>query len=157
MKSAVQRYTLQAIFVLGLLGVLVASFLTVTHYTGTPGIACPKHINNVPACDIVNQSIYSEIMGVPIALLAVLVYAAYSVAAYALLNGKSILGFSSFSLSVGLVVLSSVSFISAIYLITILYTVLETVCVYCITAHAITTLIFGLSLFNLYLQKAKTK
>lgn len=153
MKSTAQRYTLQAIFVLGLLGVLVASFLTVTHYTGTPGIACPKHVNNVPACDIVNQSIYSEIMGVPIALLAVLVYAGYSAIAYALLKGKGILGFSPFSFSIGLVVLSSVSFIFAVYLITILYTVLKTVCVYCITAHTITSLIFGLSIFNFYMQK----
>lgn len=157
MKSIVHRYTLQAIFVLGLLGVLVASFLTVTHYTSTPGIACPKHINNVPACDIVNQSVYSEFVGIPIALIAVVVYAIYSILTYALLKNKRIGGLSPRSLSVGLVILSSFSFLFALYLITVLYSVLQTVCLYCIIAHTITFFILGLSLFNLYLQKAKTK
>jgi len=147
MRSTTHRRILQVIFILGFAGVLLASFLTVTHYTGTPGIACPlKRLHGTPTCDIVNQSIYAEIMGVPIALLAVFVYAAYSGMAYLLLAGKPLGRIKLLNIQKGLALLSGVSLLVAIYLVYILATVLKTVCVYCIMAHTLTAAIFLLSL-----------
>ncbi len=157
MKSTTRRRILQAIFILGLAGVLLASFLTVTHYTGTPGIACPlKRLHGTPTCDIVNQSIYSEIMGIPIPLLAVFVYAAYSGMAYLLLTGKPLGSIKPLHVQRGLVFLSGASLLFGIYLVYILATVLKTACVYCIMAHTITAAIFLLSLsFLLGREKRK--
>ncbi|MBI4150134.1 vitamin K epoxide reductase family protein [Candidatus Woesearchaeota archaeon] len=158
MKRNTHRRILQTIFILGLFGVLLASFLTITHYTGTPGVACPKKAHGMPTCDIVNQSIYAEIFGIPIALIAVFVYAAYSMMAYLLLIGKRLASLLSMRLYQGLVLISGASMLFALYLIYTLYAILRTTCVYCIVAHAITLAIFILSLVALFqARKAKVK
>jgi uncharacterized membrane protein len=155
MRASAHRRILQAIFILGLLGVLLASFLTVTHYTGTPGTVCPKHKSGVPTCDIVNQSIYAEIMGIPIALIAVFVYGAYSVMAYLLLTGRQIAGIRPPHLRWGLMLLSGTSLLFAMYLGYVLYFIIKTICVYCVAAHTITLAIFALSVTLLLSQKRK--
>jgi len=158
MQKKLHVYVLHAIRILGIVGVLLAVFLSITHYTGTPGEACPKHKDGVPICDIVNQSIYSEILGIPLAIIAIFVYALYSIFAHLLLHSRkqntknskrraNYLGyfFSSSRLQWALVSLSSISLVFAGYLIYILYAVLETACVYCIAAHTLTFTIFVLS------------
>lgn len=54
-----------------LLGFADATYLTVTHYTGT---AVPCTITH--GCDVVTNSVYSEILGIPVALLGALFYLA---------------------------------------------------------------------------------
>lgn len=54
---------------LSFLGFADASFLTIKHYTGTP-IPCTI----LAGCDTVTNSVYSQIAGVPVALLGALFY-----------------------------------------------------------------------------------
>ena len=147
------NYPLVLIFILGLIGVLLASFLTITHYTGVPGAACPKHQDGVPVCDIVNQSIYSELFGIPIALFAIFVYSAYSLTSYFLLTKKKFEHINPLHLYKGLIVLSGASLLFAIYLVSVLYFILKTVCLYCFIAHAITLIIFVLSVVAFFKAK----
>ena len=157
MNFTTRHHILQAIFILGLVGVLLASFLTVTHYTGTPGAACPKHKSGIPTCDIVNQSVYAELFGIPIALIAMFVYGAYSAMAYLLIAGKQVrMKLEPVYLYQGLVLLSGASSLFALYLVYVLYAVLKTVCVYCIAAHTLTLTIFVFSV-TLLLGFGKTK
>ena len=57
--------------VVSLLGFADATYLTVTHVTGT---TVPCGITH--GCDVVTTSVYSEILGVPVALLGALFYLA---------------------------------------------------------------------------------
>ncbi len=150
MKQVTYQYLLKSIFILGLVGVLLASFLTVTHYTGVPSSACPKHRDGVPVCDIVNQSIYSELFGIPVALLAVLVYGSYSIMSYLLLTNKQWLSVQPHHLHKALLFLSGASLLFAAYLVTILYAILKTACVYCLIAHTITLSVFSLSVASFF-------
>jgi uncharacterized membrane protein len=54
---------------LTLLGLGVAGYLTVAHYSGTPTI-CPLH----GGCETVQHSIYSELLGIPVALIGLIGY-----------------------------------------------------------------------------------
>ena len=60
-----------ALIIVAILGFLDASYLTVAHYLKTP-IPCGL----VEGCDVVTTSTYSEIAGVPVALLGALYYLA---------------------------------------------------------------------------------
>src|SRR5690348_5583965 len=55
---------------LTVLGLLVAGYLTWTHYTNT-SVQCLGGSNE---CDTVQQSIYSSVAGIPVALLGLLAY-----------------------------------------------------------------------------------
>ena len=141
------------VLVFSLVGILLTSFLTITHYTGMPSEACPKHIDGMSSCDIVNQSMYAELLGIPVALLGLFVYATFVILAYHILSGKPLFGFSSYQLHQGLAALSTISFLFALYLVYVLYFILKTVCVYCLASHSITASIFVLSTLSLLCVK----
>jgi uncharacterized membrane protein len=54
---------------LTVLGLGVAGYLTIAHYSGTPTI-CPLH----GGCETVQHSIYSELLGIPVALIGLIGY-----------------------------------------------------------------------------------
>ena len=149
MASKAKHNMLIAIVVLALIGVVLSIFLTITHYTGTPGDTCAKTKEGVPTCDLVNQSIYSEIMGIPVALLAIFVYGAYAIMAWSIKKKNGLFGLKAKHLHWGLVSLSGVSMLFVIYFLYILYMVLGTYCLFCLMAHMTTLAIFVLSLILL--------
>lgn len=53
---------------LGVIGTVLAGFMTYAHFHSSSAF-CPAASQGPVACDIVNQSYYSEIMGVPVAIL----------------------------------------------------------------------------------------
>ena len=55
---------------IGALGALNAMYLTYAHFT-TAGAICPAPVDGYIACDIVNQSLWSEILGIPVAALGI--------------------------------------------------------------------------------------
>lgn len=57
---------------LNFLAILVTGYLVYLHYKPTASTLCK--INEYFDCDIVNKSIYSEIFGVPVAILGLLTY-----------------------------------------------------------------------------------
>lgn len=58
--------------ILTISGILVATYLTVAHYTTTATLACPE--TGVINCAKVTTSSYSEIMGVPLAVLGLIFF-----------------------------------------------------------------------------------
>lgn len=61
----------RAMTILAILGILIAGYLTWTHYTNSE-IYC---VGGSTGCDTVQQSPYSKIAGIPVALIGVLGYA----------------------------------------------------------------------------------
>ena len=142
-----KKILLTTIVVLGIIGVLLSLFLTITHYTGA-GRACPVGEHGIPLCDLVNQSSYSEVFGVPIALVAIFVFAFYSIASWLVLKNKWEYKDAVWSMTL----VSGFAVGVAIYLIYVIVTVLQASCIYCYAAHSLSLLIFLLSLVLLRLS-----
>jgi len=62
------RTLVQTVKVLALLGVILSSYLIYAHFYSASGL-CPPLTDGTVPCDIVNKSIYAEIMGIPVAIL----------------------------------------------------------------------------------------
>jgi uncharacterized membrane protein len=71
------RRRLEPSLVIALLGVVVSAYLTVEHYTSPALLACPEGatIN----CAKVTSSVWSSLLGVPVALLGLLFFVAMAV------------------------------------------------------------------------------
>ncbi len=63
------KLLLQLTLILAVIGIAVSCYLTYSHEH--PDLA-PCDINHVASCTIVNQSVYSEVFGIPVALFGVL-------------------------------------------------------------------------------------
>lgn len=63
-----------AIIVVATIGLLDAAYLTYEHYNGLKGLICAGAHNGRSSCFTVQSSQYSEIAGVPVALLGLLGY-----------------------------------------------------------------------------------
>jgi uncharacterized membrane protein len=70
-RSATRRRVLRIVMVvLGVIGLGIATYLTVAHYAGFV-VACTTKHNS---CEAVQQSVYAKIAGVPVALLGAIGY-----------------------------------------------------------------------------------
>ncbi|MFH1767270.1 MAG: vitamin K epoxide reductase family protein [Patescibacteria group bacterium] len=69
------------------IGVLVSSYSTWAHYDPSVHEICS--INDTFNCDIVNKSVYSEILGVPVALMGLVAYVFFFVGLLVYLRSKN--------------------------------------------------------------------
>jgi uncharacterized membrane protein len=67
-----ERALWRVMVVVAVIGLGVATFLTILHYTRTV-VPCAAHGN---PCEVVQTSIYSHVLGIPVALLGLLGYVA---------------------------------------------------------------------------------
>lgn len=65
---------LQGVLIISFLGILLAAYLTYGHYTSTAEFCIGGEKGGSVRCDVVNQSVYAEIFGVPVAGLGLLGY-----------------------------------------------------------------------------------
>lgn len=134
-----------AFLFLSALGFLDASFLTYQHYSRDP-FACPLF----GGCEEVTSSIYSEVFGIPVALLGMFYYGLiFILSLYSYLtDNKNVLKIAAYFTPLGLV--------SSIYLVYIMAAVLRTFCLYCLISAATSTLLFFTFLLN-WLTCKKTR
>jgi uncharacterized membrane protein len=122
-------------------GLAVAGYLTVEHYTASTTLACPEH--GVVNCQKVTTSAQSFILGVPVALLGLLYFAAMlplclpaSWRATHRLPHRT---------RTGLAVIGVAMVIYLVY--TELFT-LNAICLWCTAVHAITLALFAVILIG---------
>jgi uncharacterized membrane protein len=134
-----------ALAILALAGMGVAAYLTYTHYSDTPVTCLVGH-----GCQTVQQSEYSTIAGVPVALLGGLAAAALLAIALGRLSG---LPLAVEWASLAVVGLTTVFVAFAAYLTYIELFVLDAICIYCVTLASIFATSWLISLADSFLTR----
>lgn len=121
------------------LGFLDSSFLTIQHYNRDP-FSCPLF----GGCEEVTSSAYSEVLGVPIALLGAIYYATiFSLSLYAYLkNDMRAIRLASIFTVAGV--------LCSAYLVYLMFFVLDAICFYCLISAISSTLLFVAGIVNLW-------
>jgi len=135
----ISKLTSASIIVLILAGLGVATYLTFLHYTS--GSAACGVMETFSKCDVVLQSRYAEIFGVPVALFGVIFYATLLFVLIKIVYKKDKLFIDlMFTLEVFGVIFS-------ILLTYIQLLVIHALCPYCLSSAIITAILFFLSLY----------
>ena len=129
------RRAVYAILVVSFIGFLDASYLTASHYFN---FSLPCSILN--GCDLVTSSKYSEIFGIPVALLGVIYYVVifFAVVAYLDTGNAWIIKFASYGTIIG--------FLASIWFVCVQIFILKALCLYCLISAAISTILFLLGM-----------
>jgi len=134
MQSSTRSWILGLILVVALVGLADASYLTLEHYRGeVPPCSLTE------GCETVTTSKYSEILGVPVALLGALFYLAVLFSVFFIVTEKK------FNLVCWLAYLSWVGLLAAVYFTAIQAFVLRAYCQYCLVSAGSSTVIFILA------------
>ena len=134
-----RRSVLTAIMVLSVLGLAISSLSLVNHYSTSPTSYCSfgENFN----CDIVNRSIYSRVMGVPVALIGMIGYLLLGLFSWLTRRGNDQRGF--------LVAGALVGLGFSLYLTYLEKYVLATWCILCLSSLAVILIITALSVMSM--------
>lgn len=124
---------------LSLVGFTDALYLTVKHYTGQLPVC-----SAVSGCEEVALSEYSKVAGIPISLLGTIFYTSVLVLAVAWLDTRKD------SLLQKLPLLTVPAFLFSVWLMYLMFAVIDAICIYCLLSAISTTLIMLLSLWMHY-------
>ena len=133
----------QLALILTILGLLVSIYMTIFKITNNAKMCIGSH-----GCSIVNSSRYSEVNGIPVAVLGVVGYAA--ILAVLLLERRS--GFIQQNGTLLFFGLSLTGFLFTLYLIFVEVALIKAYCPFCLTSQAAMTLIFIISVIRLVRQ-----
>jgi len=134
-------FSLMAFF--ALIGIVISVYMTYAHYNTAD--FCPIELTAENKCDVVNQSRFSEILGIPVPAIGVGGYLALFLCALLKLKKTGLfkeLNFYMFGMAV-------TGFGFTVYLNYIEFFVLKTVCYICCASAAAITFIFVLSILGL--------
>jgi len=138
-----EKWSRKIMLVLTVVGLLVAVYMTIYKWTNNNSMCLGSG-----DCSTVNASPYSEIYGIPVALVGVGGYAAILL----LLLMESRSNFVRQNGTLFIFGLSLTGFIFTLYLIYIEFAVLDAVCPFCLTSQIVMTIIFILSIIRLIRQ-----
>jgi uncharacterized membrane protein len=141
---AVPRAYRLASFVLCLLGLLAAGYLTYEHFTGSTTLACSD--SGTVNCLKVTTSSYSKVLGTPVALLGLLFFVAMT--ALCSPKGWSLSSGSLPVLSRIRIVAGGVGVLSVFYLVWAELFRIDAICLWCTAVHAVTIVLFGVLVFG---------
>jgi len=133
----------QITIALAILGLLVATYMTIYKLTDNDAMCIGSG-----GCSVVNASRYSEVNGIPVALIGMGGYAAI----LALLFLERRPGFFQENGTMALFAISLVGFLFTLYLIFVEIVLIKAYCPFCLTSQAVMTIIFILSVTRLIRQ-----
>ena len=142
-KENMDKRLQQIIIGLATLGLLVSIYMTIYKITNNEAMCIGSG-----GCSVVNASRYSEVNGIPVALIGVGGYAAI----LALLFLERRPGFFRENGTMMLFGVSLVGFLFTIYLIIVEIFFIKAYCPFCLTSQAVMTIIFILSVTRLIKQ-----
>jgi uncharacterized membrane protein len=150
----------KVIIFLAIIGIFVALYLLNLHYKNGGSSFC--NINEQFNCDVVNQSPYSELFGIPVAIIGFFGYLAFIVVGVAFLTGYdwSVIHHKlrPKHLNWLMMAFGIVGFAFSLYLSYIEEFVLHTWCIMCIVSLILITTILVLSIINYsYCVRCKEK
>ena len=133
----------QIITALAIIGLLVSIYMTIFKLTDNEAMCIGSG-----GCSVVNSSRYSEVNGIPVAVLGVIGYAA--ILALLFLEQRS--GFFQENGTMMLFGVTLTGFLFTLYLIYVEAALIKAYCPFCITSQAVMTFIFILSVIRLVRQ-----
>ena len=133
----------QIIIALAIIGLLVSIYMTIYKLTDNEAMCIGSG-----GCSVVNSSRYSEVNGIPVAVLGILGYAAI----LALLFLEQRPGFFQENGTMMLFGVTLTGFLFTLYLIYVEVALIKAYCPFCLTSQAVMTLIFILSVIRLVRQ-----
>jgi len=143
--SSTKKWLRMMVPILAFLGLIDSAYLTMKHFTGGE-VSCGA----IPGinCDIVLGSMYSEVFGIPLALLGTFYYLTVLVIGIVYLKKQD-------NIFVKLLLMAtSIGFIASLYLIYVQALVLNAYCTFCLISASISMLLFA-SLLVIALSKEK--
>lgn len=142
-NAKLRKWIPYGFLVVSLLGFIDATSLTVDHYTSATLPCTLTH-----ACQIVTTSAYSEIKGIPVALLGSLYYLGIFLITCLFFETKSEKLFRIVSS------ITAVGFLASIWFVSLQFFVLHAICQYCMISAGTSTILFALGLTFLKLASA---
>ena len=133
------------VIALSILGVLVSGYLLYIHYSI---LASPCDLNGTFQCSLVNRSVYSEILGIPVALLGLIGYSILGIGNFLLLQKRKVMGVTSRNLFLFSLIAVGVS----LYLTYAEFFILKAICLFCVISQID---IIVISFLTYTLQKLK--
>lgn len=132
-----EDWTLLVLVGLAKLGAIDASYLTYKHFSNQDVVCSIAPGAN---CDLVLNSIYSEILGIPLAVIGLVYYSAVMFMGYLYWQQKN-------GVWLKLLFLATLGgFITSLYLIYLQFVVLSAWCAFCLVSAAISTLLFAVTM-----------
>ena len=138
-----EKWSRKIMLVLTVVGLLVAVYMTIYKWTNNNSMCLGSG-----DCSTVNASPYSEIYGIPVALVGVGGYAA--IVFLLLMDSRN--DFVRQNGTLFVFGLSLTGFIFTVYLVYVEFAVLDAVCPFCLTSQIVMTIIFVLSIIRLIRQ-----
>ena len=138
-----EKWSRKIMLVLTVVGLLVAVYMTIYKWTNNNSMCLGSG-----DCSTVNASPYSEIYGIPVALVGVGGYAA--ILFLLLMDSRN--DFVRQNGTLFVFGLSLTGFIFTVYLVYVEFAVLDAVCPFCLTSQIVMTIIFILSIIRLIRQ-----
>lgn len=133
--SRADRWYLPLLAVLSFGGFIDASYLTISHFKET-ALFC--NLSN--GCDLVTTSAYSNILGLPVALLGLFFYLAVFILVVAYFDTKKDLLFKI------IFAFSAMSFCFSLWFVAVMAFIIKAWCQYCLVSAAISAMIFAANL-----------
>ena len=140
------KWVLFSILAISFLGFLDAAYLTASHYLG---LSLQCLIAN--GCDIVTTSVYSKILGIPVALFGSVYYG------FIFLMGVSYMDSGSQTVFKILAYSTIAGFLASLWFVYVQLVLLEAICLYCMFSAGTSTLLFGLGMYSLFFLGDKLK
>ena len=128
--------------VVGFLGFLDASYLAAKYYSGEP-ITCSL----LEGCEQVTTSEYAAIFGVPVALLGAAYYLFIFLAAIYYFDSKNARVFKRIA------PITAAAFLATLYFVYLQLFVIGAICIYCMFSALTSTILFGLGIITVRLEK----
>ena len=133
-KIEKKSYNLLGITILSAIGIMLSLYLTYVDAGGGQAAFCSAGSD----CDVVRQSAFAKILGIPVAALGV--------AAYGAIFAVSLLSMARKKRWLILFILSLAGFVFTLYLTYLELFVIKAICTYCVVSAVIITIIFVLVL-----------
>lgn len=140
-KSSQMTPIRYACFALSILGTVISLYLTVAHFTSSSILACPN--TGTIDCARVTTSAQSYFLGLPVAIWGLLFFAYLT-----LVNSPR--GFTEARLRIPRLASVFVGVAFALWLISAELLIINSICLWCTSIHAITILLFGCVIYDFF-------
>lgn len=128
--------------IVSFVGFLDAGYLTANHYFGTP-LTCII----VSGCETVTTSSYSQLLGIPVALLGALYYLTVFLLTIGYIDTKKNILFDAAR------TLTVAGFLFSLWFLFVQSYLLQSYCIYCLGSLTTSTILFGLALFSFLYER----